>query len=125
MRGGYTLRELVVGLVLVSLICSMCARWRPRHCFPGARAGKAKTLVRQIETAAEQYEREHGVYPPGDGKGSEAAQAALGASCPWINPIDGQDPINLLSPGRRNSGRVDIWCTDADGRPDGINNWGG
>ena len=146
MRRGYTLPELIVAIVLVSVVLSTCAaeivHQRTKHLY--SRAGKAKTLVRQIETAAEQCEKENGIYPPGDGTGSSEAYAALVVPGPprglpylqknrspgpayFVNPIDSVEEVkfrNNSAGGGHNSNRIDIWCSGPGGRADGVNNWG-
>lgn len=81
MNRGYTLAELVIVTVVVSILLAVLV---PPVCreICGAREQKARTLVRQIETVCVQYEKAHNVYPPGAGVGSAACYAVLSSPGP-------------------------------------------
>jgi hypothetical protein len=69
---------LLLGLALVAGILWMIRPLRPLGCC-GARGLKvhSRHLISQLELAADQYERMHRIYPPGDGKGSRGLVLAL------------------------------------------------
>ena len=143
---GFTLVELLVVIVIISILLAMLLP-AVAAALCNAKAGKASTLVRQIETAAEQYEKEQNIYPPGSGADSVQAYGVLIAPGPrglpyvqpnplgetyFVNPIDGMEQLkfrNNMTGGGNNVNRIDIWCSNCDeiqvGGGSLINNWKG
>ena len=142
---GFTLVELLVVIIIISILLAILLP-AVAKAMCNARAGKAKTLVRQIETGSFQYETEQNVYPPGTGTGSAEVYAVLTAPGPrglpylqknsgldpghFINPVDSAEEIkfrNNMAGGGQNTLRVDIWCSDCDevqaGNGSRVNNW--
>jgi prepilin-type N-terminal cleavage/methylation domain-containing protein len=136
---GFTLIELLVVIIIISILLALLLPAVARA-MCNARAGKAGALVRQIETGAEQYEKEQNIYPVGDGTGSTAAYAVLTAPGPrglpylqknkdnrlfFVNTVDNVQEIRYRNNAQnpvpntgiepvRNTNRVDIWCGTCD-----------
>ncbi|MBV8879608.1 MAG: hypothetical protein JO332_06590 [Planctomycetaceae bacterium] len=47
----------------------------------------------------------------------------LGSKGDFLNPVNPDRILSYRCPGVHNPKTFDLWCEDADGRPDGINNW--
>lgn len=110
-----------------------------------ARMATAEQLLEQLSAAAEEYREDYAVYPPDEETGVQTLAAYLPRkrSRIWMppmqdilsqgkplprNPVWPDEPghkgvVFYRNPGVHNLGRIDLWCADADGRPDGINNW--
>jgi hypothetical protein len=103
----------------------------------------ARSLLSQLAQAAAAYELDYAVYPVGDGTGSAPLARALQfqrthykhnvyAEPPPLellksgdirSPLGEDKLVYYRCPGIRNPKSFDLWCEDAEGRPDGINNW--
>lgn len=142
---GFTLVELLVVIIIISVLLALLLP-AVAKAMCNAKAGKAKTLVRQIETGAEQYEKEQNVYPAGNGTNSTQAYGVLTSpgprGLPYLQKNQGTDPGYFVNPvnaieqikfrnnmlgGGNNALRIDIWCSDCDeiqaGNGSRINNW--
>lgn len=134
------------------LICLLLpALFRLCFCFPQltcggrpmalARAGTASSLLSQLEQATKAYELDFAGFPPGDGSGTaelmrcltrsrkpkgayfEFSREELTSKGDVRNPVDPDKVIHYRCPGLHRPASFDLWCEDADGHPDGINNW--
>lgn len=133
-KSGFTLVELLVVIVIISILLAFLLP-AVTSALCNAKAGTAASLVRQIEVAAEQYEKEQNVYPAGDGSGSSDAYSVLtepgprglpyiqkrGGDTYFINPIDTVEELkfrnNAIVPppsDAKNTNRIDIWCSNCD-----------
>jgi prepilin-type N-terminal cleavage/methylation domain-containing protein len=143
---GFTLIELLTVIVIISILMAFLLP-AVAKAMCNAKAGKAGTFVRQIEAAAEQYEREQNVYPT-DAGGSPwdsdkcyllltnkdisprklpYVQPNLDARLYFVNPVDNKEKIkyrnNAKTPppsGAKNVNRIDIWCGDCDEIANGV-----
>jgi hypothetical protein len=105
------------------------------------RQAATEALLCQLSQAVAVYELDHERYPPGDGSGSTELVTCLrkpGAKkLPYmdlpsemvdgggnlLNPVRESGVIHYRCPGLHNPKTFDLWCEDAKGRTDGINNW--
>lgn len=138
---GFTLIELLVVIIIISILMAILLP-AVTKAMCNARAGKASTLVRQIEAACEQYEKEQNIYPPGDGGTTVPQPAYLLLTAPgprllpylqknqdgrqfFVNNVDAVGIVKYRSnavatvPNTsiqpvRNTNRVDIWCGNCD-----------
>jgi hypothetical protein len=69
------LKLLIAGPVILGLCSYLLSGVTGEPC--SARAGTAAHLISQLDQAAEAYQLDCGVYPPGDGTGSRALVEAL------------------------------------------------
>jgi hypothetical protein len=99
-------------------------------------------MLRMLEVGLKAYQLDYGKYPPGNGTGSRSLMNALRSrgsrGLPYVelvpedldregnvrNPLDPDKIISYRNPGVRNPKMFDLWCEDAEGHPEGINNWG-
>jgi hypothetical protein len=109
-----------------------------------AREWTASSLISQLAQAAKTYELDFATFPPGDGLGSRGLARALQAPMKGPgyfnfgvdktsdliardgnirNPVHEEKIIYYRFPGIHNPKAFDLWCEDAKGRADGINNW--
>jgi hypothetical protein len=107
-----------------------------------ARAGHANALLSQLEQATKAYELDFGAFPQGDGSGTAELMRCLARSgklrCAYFeypreclspggdlpSPVDPDKIVHYRCPGLHRPASFDLWCEDAGGRPDGVNNWG-
>ncbi len=112
-----------------------------QHDLCAARAGTAAHLISQLDQAAESYQIDCGVYPPGNGTGTVELVEALSRSGPKkqkyfefpadllregsvVNPVRYETGIlHYLCPGIHRPSKFDLWAEDCRGNPTGINNW--
>ena len=106
-----------------------------------AREGAARSLLVQLSEAIAIYEIEQEVYPSGDGTGSrnlltclrekgskkqayfEVPTDMVDAKGNLLSPVEEGKIVSYRCPGVHNPKTFDLWCEDAKGRVDGINNW--
>lgn len=113
---------------------------------------EAQQLVDRVAAGVRRYRRECGVFPPGNGTGSSALVRALSEPsrtgdayvrfrpeeltgmghlrnpfAPEIEIVYYRNNRVLSDPpyAGRNLGAFDLWCRDAQGFSDGVNNWEG
>jgi len=137
-------RNLVLRLALAALAGVVLLGWRQLSWVDGcshsrARENIASSLLSQLSQAAKAYELDFSCYPPGDGTGSAKLVECLTArpeKCRYfelpreeypkghiLNPVDPDKIVHYRYPGIHNPKTFDLWCEDASGRADGINNW--
>jgi hypothetical protein len=101
----------------------------------------ARNWIELLDSAAKVYQLDRGAYPPGDGNGSAALaknlrtqgtnkhaflrieKKHLDGDGNVLNPVGTSKIIYYRCPGTHNPKSFDLWCEDAKGRADGINNW--
>jgi hypothetical protein len=130
---------LIVGILLILILAAVPTGLIPE--LPQRHEARAHALIEILSLSATSYELDYGSYPPGCGDGSSGLLACLQKSGPKKHPcfevfpdmVDGRG--NILShvregkiifyrcPGVHNARSFDLWCEDAKGRPEGINNW--
>ena len=62
-RAGFTLIELLIVIVIIGILMAMLLP-SLAAALCNARAGNCSAVIRQIEAACEQYEKEQNIYPP-------------------------------------------------------------
>jgi prepilin-type N-terminal cleavage/methylation domain-containing protein len=144
-RRGFTLVELLVLLLIAALIAGLVLTGF-RGEGPGARTGAAQFLVESLDQSARMYWIDHGEYPE-NGSGTTTLAARLRQVSPkgpryyQFGPDDLDAHGNVRSPidssailyyrnNRELRGLIghnresfDLWCRDARGEAEGVNNW--
>lgn len=130
---GFTLVELLVVIVIILILMALVVP-AVFQALGAARQGAAEELMSQLVQAIKSYELDHGVYPPGDGRGSRGLVKALTEPGPkkspampvredmltregdFLNPVhhDREAPLNAIHY-RNNAGRKP--GPDGVGRP--------
>lgn len=80
--GRIILEWAILLLVLAVLVRMFFPCLLPGHSKCMARQGAAEHLIDNLDQAAKAYEFDHGVYPPGDGRGSAGLVRCLGSKGP-------------------------------------------
>ncbi len=131
-------RLILAGLYL-SVIAGVGICWAV-PALKSARAGNAMSHIADLQSALGRYYAKHDRYPAGDGSGTRellnklAEKDAQGLPFFQINdeflqdghlrnPIDTSKRFYYRCPGLHNPKSFDLWCEDANGHADGINNW--
>jgi hypothetical protein len=128
---------LLVALLLIAWFVLPLGRSGPRP----SQEADARSWIELLESGAKVYQLDRGAFPPGDGSGSAVLAKCLRTQgtnkhAPLriekkhldrdgnvLNPVGESKIIYYRSPGTHNPKSFDLWCEDAKGRADGINNW--
>ncbi len=130
----------VAGALLLAVIAGILPPIGLRA-LPSALQSTTEHLIAQLGEAAEAYQVDFGMYPPGDGTGTRPLVEALSRSGPKkqkdfefppdllkdgsvVNAVRCETTIiHYLYPGLHRPGKFDLWAEDCHGNPAGINNW--
>jgi hypothetical protein len=131
----------LLGILIVLAATLWVARLLRCPSVASVRAGVMQHLIDNLAQAAKNYECENDAYPPGNGTGSAALGRALSApgskKLPYFefradvlteagdvrSFVRPEEIVHYRCPGLHNPASFDLWCADASGRDDGINNW--
>jgi prepilin-type N-terminal cleavage/methylation domain-containing protein len=80
-RGGFTLVELLVVIVIIGLIAALLLPALMKA-MCSARSGSSAAMISQLAQACSMYNQDFAVYPPGNGSGSKEMAYALTAKGP-------------------------------------------
>jgi prepilin-type N-terminal cleavage/methylation domain-containing protein len=149
---GFTLVELLVVIVIISILAALLLPAISRALCAG-KQGAMEHMLDNLTQATKNYELDQNAYPPGNGSGSATLVQALQSSGPKKIPyfefrpdmLDGSGNIqSTIRPGLEftnyknnavnwpgNSGDAnahnktsfDLWLPDCKNTPNGCNNW--
>lgn len=110
MRAGFSLIEIMIVIVIIGMLAGTVTL-STKHYVNKARYNRAKSDIRVIQTAIENYYAEHARYPS-TAEGLGVVDGLELRNDPWKNPYD------YVSPGT--AGDYDVISYGADGRDGGI-----